>query len=507
MADAIDEETGHSTRGETVEDPLVIVANRGPVSYSRSEGERVAERGKGGLVTALAGLVGQFKDALWVCAALSDEDVAVTREHDGQAFDLEANGGPGIRLRMLELDRDAQHKFYGVISNPLLWFVQHYLWELSEAPNITRFEWDAFDAGYAPVNAQFADAVAEEVEGFGGRSTVMVHDYHFYLVPQRVRARCPEAFLYHFVHIPWPHPDAWRVLPPPMREALFHGVLGNDVVAFHNQRSARNFLLGCAELIGTPIDLPEHTVTVGDRTVAVRWHPISVNPDELEAGAESPRVADYERRLREERREHLALRVDRADLSKNVLRGFRAFDVMLDDHPELAERVTFLALLQRTREDVDEYVEYMEKIRALVEEINRKHGTDSWQPIELDLEGDFDRVLAAYKLFDVLMVNAVFDGMNLVAKESVLLNENDGVLALSENTGAYEELGKYAVTLHPFDIQQQADGLFEALMMDREERRERLKACAAIVRENDIGKWLEEQLEDVRQLSGRKSAS
>ena len=500
MAGDVGEDIGSDIAEEALRAPLVIVSNRGPVEHTRTDGERKAERGHGGLVTALAGLASHFEGAVWVCAALSEEDVAVAREHDGGAFDLEGDG-PGLRIRMLELDPDAQQKFYAVISNPLLWFIQHYLWDLSDEPDITRREHDAFDNGYAPVNARFADAVAEEVEALGGRATVMVQDYHFYLVAERVRARCPDAFLHHFVHIPWPHPDAWRVLPPGMREALFNGVLGNDVVAFHSRRSARNFLLCCQELLDLRVDLDRHTVEVGDRMVTTRWHPISVNPEDLEAKAASPAVADHEQRLAEKRREHLVLRVDRADLSKNILRGFRAFDTMLDDHPELAERVTFLALLQPSREDVKQYATYLEKVRRLVADVNLKHGTDDWQPIELDLEGDFDQVVAAYKLFDVLVVNAVFDGMNLVAKESVLVNERDGVLALSENTGAFHELGNFAVTLHPFDIQQQADALFAALNMDARERRDRMEACAAVVRQNDIAKWLREQLRDVRRFS------
>ncbi|HEX2046482.1 MAG TPA: trehalose-6-phosphate synthase [Acidimicrobiales bacterium] len=494
-------EVGQDIAEEATRDPLVLVSNRGPVEHTRTDGERKAERGHGGLVTALAGLATHVEGAVWVCAALSEEDVAVAREHDGGAFDVEEGDGPGLRIRMLELDPEAQHKFYAVISNPLLWFIQHYLWDLSDEPDITHRETDAFDNGYAPVNAQFADAVAEEVEALGGRATVMLQDYHFYLVAERVRERCPEAFLHHFVHIPWPHPDAWRILPPGMREALFNGLLGNDVVAFHTRRSARNFLLTCQELLDLRVDLDRHTVEVGDRTVVTRWHPISVNPEDLEAKAASEAVADHERRLAEKRREHLILRVDRADLSKNILRGFRAFDTMLDDHPELAERVTFLALLQPSREDVEQYTAYLEKVRRLVADVNLKHGTDDWQPIDLDLEGDFDQVVAAYKLFDVLVVNAVFDGMNLVAKESVLVNERDGVLALSENTGAFEELGKFAVTLHPFDIQQQADALFAALTMDAQDRRDRMKASAAVVRENDIAKWLREQLDDVRRFS------
>ncbi len=485
------------------QDPLILVSNRGPVEYSREGGERTSKPGKGGLVTALAGLGDRFGDVVWVCAALSEEDAAVAREHDGAAFDCEGSG-PGMRLRMVDLDAEARHSFYAVISNPLLWFVQHYLWDLGYTPDITRREVDAFDNGYVPVNARFADAVVEEVEAGGGRATVMVQDYHLYLVPERVRDRCPDVFLHHFVHIPWPHPDAWRVLPGEMRRAVFRGVLGNDVVAFHSKRYARNFLLGCEELLGLPVDMDRLNVDVEGRTVRARFYPISVDPEALEATSASSAVADHVQRLADKQREHLVLRVDRADPSKNILRGFRAFDTMLDDHPELAERVTFLALVQPSRQDVEEYVEYLESIRRLVAEVNEKHGTTDWRPIELSLEGDFDEVVAAYKLFDVLVVNPISDGMNLVAKEAAVVNGADGVLALSENAGAHEELGEFAVTLHPFDIQQQADAIFSALTMDVDERRDRMAAAAAFVRKNDVAKWLHDQLRDVGELRDQR---
>ena len=481
--------------------PVILVSNRGPIEHGRDDdGNRTTKRGGGGLVTALSGLAGRLDDVVWVCGALTEEDAAVAGEHGGKAFEPEDMGS--LHVRMVQLDSEKQHKFYNVISNPLLWFIQHYLWGMSTAPDITGVETDAFTHGYVPVNEAFAEAVVEELEGRRGRATVMVQDYHFYLLPQLVRARCPEAFLHHFVHIPWPQPDAWLVLPPAMREAVLRGILGNDVVAFHTERYARNFLLGCQELLALPVDLEELTVQVDNRTVRARWYPISVDAEEFEGLASSPEVLEHEERLSERRRDHLILRVDRADLSKNIVRGFRAFDTLLDDHPELIERVTFLALIQPSRPDVDAYVEYLDRIRRVVADVNLKHGTPDWQPIDLRLEDNMEQAVAAYKLFDVLVVNAIFDGMNLVAKEAVLVNERDGVLALSENTGAHEELGRFAITLHPFDIQQQADAFHEALMMEGAERRERLRACATVIRENDIGKWLSEQLSDVRRLRG-----
>ena len=478
---------------------LILVSNRGPLQHDRRDGERVSRRGSGGLVTALSGLAGDLPDAVWVCAAMTDEDAAVAAEHEqGVAFD-EA-GDNRLRIRMVALDPTTQEQFYGVIANPLLWFIQHYLYDLSSSPSITKHEIAAFEDGYAAANADIAAVVADEVESAGGQADVMVHDYHLYLLPRLVRERCPDVVLHHFVHIPWPQPDSWRVLPPPMREALFRGLLGNDIVAFHTERYARNFLLGCQELLGLPVDMSGLTVTWEGRLVQARWYPISVNPDAFEERAASEAVADFERQLLASRREHLIVRVDRTDPSKNIVRGFQAFDILLEDHPELAGRVTFLALLQPSRLEVDEYARYLERIRRVAADVNLKHGSTDWQPIDLRIEENLDQAVAAYKQFDVLMVNAIFDGMNLVAKEAILVNEQHGVLALSENTGAHEELGAFALTLHPFDLQQQADALFEALTMGAEERRDRHEASHAVVRENDVSKWLREQLADLDRL-------
>jgi trehalose 6-phosphate synthase len=475
--------------------PVVFLSNRGPVEYDREDGERTTGRGGGGLVTALSGLAGRLDDAVWVFGVSTEEDAAVAREHEGKAFEVD-----DFVIRIVETDEEQRRKFYTVIANPLLWFVQHYLWPLSDAPDITRREVDAFDNGYVPVNECFADAVAEEVEARGGDVTVMVQDYHFYLVPELLRKRCPDVFLHHFVHIPWPQPDAWRILPAPMREALYHGVLGNDIVAFHTKHYARNFLLGCQELLGLPVDLDAMKVDVDGRTVRARWYPISIDPEQFEARASAPEVEEQGRELAARRREHLILRVDRADLSKNIVRGFKAYDTLLDDHPDLCERVTFLALIQPSREDVAEYADYIDKIKRVVADVNLKHGTADWQPIDLRLEENMALALAAYKIFDLLVVNAIFDGMNLVAKEAVVVNENDGVLALSETTGAYEEMGDAALSVNPFDIQQQADAFYAALIMDAAERRDRHKRCEAAVRDNDIDDWLSEQLADVRKL-------
>ena len=501
-------------RAQATDLPVVLLSHRGPVSFERDEeGARTASRGAGGLVTALSGLVSDLPDAVWVCAADSDEDAAVAAEGDGGAVEVTldqeprvvgaddaAEGAASVRLRLVEVDRQAHDDFYTVIANPLLWFLQHGMYGLALAPELTKREHAAWDDGYVAVNRLFADAVATEVEARGGRALVMLHDYHFYLVGREVRARCPEAVLSFFLHIPWPGPDAWRVLPPPWRERVLNGLLGNDVVAFHTEGFARNFLLCCQELLGLPVDLEAMTVAVGDRTVAARHYPISIDVGAMRELAASAEVAEHADALREafcgEDRQ-LVLRVDRTDPSKNIVRGFRAFATLLEDHPELAGKVSFLALLQPSRQDVPEYADYLAEIGATVARVNAAHGRDGWAPVDLRLAEDLAMAVAAYTVCDVLMVNALADGMNLVAKEAVVVNTRDSVLALSENTGAHQELGAFAVTLFPFDVQQQADALYEALTMDRGLRRARREAAARVVEENDIGKWLSAQLADL----------
>src|SRR3954449_1814115 len=243
-----------------------------------------------------------------------------------------------------------------------------------------------------------------------------------------------------------------------MREDLYEGILSNDIIAFHTRSYRRNFLLCCRELFDLEVDERAGVVVGPDgREVWVRSYPLPISAATFERTAQSPEVREHEREILRRRREYLILRVDRADLSKNVLRGFTAFDLFLEQHPEFAEQVTFIAHLIPSRVDVPEYAEYLERIEALVAVVNHRHGTTDWMPIELRLRENLEEAIAAYKHYDLLMVNAMFDGMNLIAKEGPLVNERNGVSLLSENTGAHEELAEFALSVNPFDVQEQAD--------------------------------------------------
>ena len=472
---------------------LIVVSNRGPVSFSRGrEGERVAERGAGGLVTALRGLIDHL-DVTWIASAMSDEDRAVASEAGDEPIEEESRDGSSYRLRLVEHDPAAFHRFYTVAANPTLWFLQHNLWGLASAPVLEEGFHRAWDEGYAVVNRAFADAVISEL-GRTPDADVFFHDYHLYLAPTHVRAACPDAVLAHFVHIPWPQSEAWTVLPERMRRAVHEGLLANDVVGFHTERWARNFLWSSERVVDAEVDWDASEARLADRATFVRHAPISVDPDEFATAAASEAVREREAALAEERPEQLILRVDRTDPSKNVVRGFRAFELLLEAHPELCGRVGMLAHLDPSRQDIPEYAEYLAAIERSARVVNDRFELPRWKPIQLRVSDDFAGSVAAYKQFDVLLVNAVFDGLNLVAKEAPLVNEREGVLVLSENAGVHEELGEWALTVNPFDVAGQARALYEALMLDPDERRRRLEGIRAWVREHDIAAWSRAQL-------------
>ncbi|MGZ4279234.1 MAG: alpha,alpha-trehalose-phosphate synthase (UDP-forming), partial [Solirubrobacteraceae bacterium] len=340
--------------------PLVLVSNRGPVTY---QDDGSVKRGTGGLVTALTGLAAH-RDAVWIASALSDGDVARAEEAGGQAFDVKTPGGNEFKVRLVASDADSYDRFYNIFANPMLWFIQHYLWDLSNAPDIRRNEVEAFEYGYNVVNEDLATAVIEEIEG-SEEPMVMVHDYHLYTLPALVRRARPDVFLHQFIHIPWTQSDAWRVLPNRIREELYAGLLANDIIGFHTASYRRNFLQCCRDLMGLEVDFDAGVVEYDGRDVWVRNYPLPIDAPALYKTASADGVKAHEEELLRRKREHLILRVDRADLSKNVLRGFSAFDLFLEQHPEFRERVTFIAQLMPSRTDVPEYAEYLERIEAL----------------------------------------------------------------------------------------------------------------------------------------------
>jgi trehalose 6-phosphate synthase len=478
---------------------LIVVSNRGPVSYSRDgSGARVERRGQGGLVTALRPLVSRH-DVTWIASAMSDEDRVVAAEARGGTLDERGRDGAPYRLRLVAHDPNAFHRYYNVFANPMLWFLQHYLWNLVVEPSFDRRLHEGWES-YERVNEAFAEAVLEQLEE-DTDAAVWFHDYHLYLAPRAVRRARPDAVLSQFVHIPWPGPDYWTVLPEPMRRAVLDGLLANDVVGFHTDRWRSNFLALAARILGAEVDWEAGTVEHDGRQTLVSAHPISVDASEFDELATSEAVLAEERELEQLRPERLIVRVDRTDPSKNIVRGFQAFELYLERHPESSGRVSMLALLDPSRQDIPQYAAYLGEIESAVRHVNERFGTDDWRPVVLETRDDFPRSVAAYKQYDVLFVNAIFDGMNLVAKEAPLVNERDGVLVLSENAGAHEELGEWTLPVNPFDVVGQAEAIHAALELSAGERGARAEAIRAHVREHDIEAWLAAQLADLDRVS------
>jgi trehalose 6-phosphate synthase len=405
----------------------------------------------------------------WIASATTDEDRSVAAE----------GAHPG-GVTMVAHDPRAYELYYNVVANPMLWFIQHSLWGRATTPVLGRAFHDAWHDGYERVNRTFADAVVAQIDN-SPDAAVFFHDYHLYLAPRMVREQRPDAKLAHFVHIPWP--VDWSVLPLAFRRAIHDGLLANDVVGFHTARWARNFERSCRDVCG------------GCDGTLVTHHAISIDVGEFERLRTSEAVVAAEREL--ERPEKLVVRVDRTDPSKNIVRGFEAFGILLDEHPEWRGRVKLLARLDPSRETIAEYVAYREAISAESAAVCARHPG----AVEVQVADAFAQSLAAYKQFDVLFVNSVYDGLNLVAKEGPLVNERDGVLVLSENAGAHEELGEWTLTVNPFDVWGQAEALHQALSMSEEERRRRASAIRAQVREHDVTRWLDGLLADLDRVA------
>jgi trehalose 6-phosphate synthase len=476
---------------------LVIAANRGPVTFERAEdGGFQAHRSGGGLVTALLGMC-RHTDATWIACAQSKDDVA-WREGSVPLSDE----GYSLRVRFLTPGASAYEGYYNVIANPLLWFLQHSMWDVPRAPVINQATWEAWEHGYVAVNRMFARAIARQVRATKRPTLVMLQDYHLYLVAQFLREEMrprERPTLLHFVHIPWPGPEYWRILPPTMRQAILHGLCGVDVLGFQTHDDALNFIRTCeTHLSRAYVKYRKGRIWYRNHATRVRDFPISIDVDALRQLASSPKVAAYRSEIQAVVGDRqLIVRVDRMEPSKNIVRGFQAFEEMLELYPEHHGAVKFLALLVPSRLGVDEYQGYLDELMAVAGRVNARYGTSDWEPIRVLVGESYPRAVAALQLYDVLLVNAIADGMNLVAKEGPIVNQRDGVLILSERAGARQQLESGALVISPCDVYATAEALHQALRMSPEQRQKWGERLRWSIEREDIADWLCRQLETV----------
>jgi trehalose 6-phosphate synthase len=448
---------------------LVIVSNRGPLSFRHDpEGGLVATRGAGGLVSSLAPLV-EGTGAMWVAAAMSDAD----REAAASGV-VEAEG---FRFRSLNIDPETYRMAYDVVSNATLWFLSHRLFDLARRPRIDRRWREAWEA-YRSVNRAFASAVIDEApEG----ATVLVQDYHLSLVGTWLAQDRPDLRAVHFTHTPFCDPVDLRVLPTDVAEELLGGLASHGACGFHTRRWARSFEACCQEVLGlTP------------RTFVA---PLAPDNDDIATVAASDDCAQeltaLEQRIGDLR---LILRVDRIELSKNLLRGFLAYEELLRSRPEWVGRVVFAAFIYPSREGLPEYLAYRQEVEVLARRINDAWATPGWTPVLLDTSDNYVASVAALLRYDVLLVNPLRDGLNLVAKEGPIVNQRDGVLALSREAGAWDELGSAALEVNPFDVAGTADVLAAALALSPDERAVHAQAVRKLAGQRSPRDWLNDQL-------------
>ena len=490
---------------EFLEDKEIIVAsNRGPVVFKRDEnGEIQLIRGAGGIVGSMVPFL-KRTHGTWVSSAIGECDHYMDKEYDGKVpVPLEE---PEYYVQFIKTEEDIYNDFNGKFANPLLWFIHHSMWNPPYSPCGDEELHKAWES-YQYVNSRFAEAISLDVKQSEKTPLVMLQDYHLYLTPEMIRKQHPHVLMTQFVHIPFPPPEIFRQLPDEMQVKILESILTNNVLGFHIPRYRDNFLhtikqtlpMAVVDDIGGDIEYKGHICHV-------RCYPISIDVETLQKQAQEDGVISRDSEVDKMLGDcKLIYRADRTDLSKNVIRGFLAYDLFLDKYPEYREKVKFIATLMPSRQDIKIYQEYTQKIEELVDEINQKHGTRNWQPIKYICRGDFELVMALLKRYDVLMVNPILDGMNIVAKEGSIVNQNNGVLVLSTGAGCYEELKEGALCINPFDVKQTAEALNMALLMDEKTKAQLITNARKAIQRNDLNKWVLDQLTDIEAVMHEKT--
>ena len=468
---------------------VVVASNRGPVSFRvADDGSLTTSRGGGGLVSALRTVLASG-EAVWVCAALSDADRrAAAAAPSGLLAEAGYDTG-GARVRMLGMEPHTYDRAYNGIANGTLWFTSHHLYGLATQPSFDaawRREW----AAYVELNTVFADALAEEA---GEGAAVVVQDYHLSLVPRLLRDRRPDVRIAHFSHTPWATPEYFSLLPDDVATALLDGILGADHAGFLAHRWADAFAACATGVLGA--QARHGSVRLADHDCEIGVHPLGIDGDELRERAAQPDVVARREALESWRGDRqVVLRIDRTELSKNIVRGLAAFRELLRTRPEWHERVVHLAFAYPSRHDLPEYREYTAAVQRTAHEINAEFGRPGWQPVRLEVSDDYPRSLAALSIADVLVVNPVRDGMNLVAKEGPTLSRDGCALVLSREAGAAAELADWSLVVNPYDVSGTADAIDAGLRMPAAERRARCDALAAQSTALSPQEWLARQL-------------
>lgn len=489
---------------------LIIATNRGPVEYYLTSNQILkSRRGSGGMITALIDAENQIEKS-WVAMAMTEGDRLAMREAQQQGGRLVSPlPGQNIHLHYVALPKTAYRKYYDKISNQLLWFLQHYLSNPLQDTSSKPWIQDAWQNGYRVANQAIADAVSVEIERDPRKqSVVMLHDYHLYLASAIIRQRNPTMLIQQFIHIPWPDVRCWYFLPDNVSLDVFQGLVGNDIIGFQTVRDARNFLEGADTLLeGANVDFEEGRIEWHGHHTQVRAYPISISVTGERSIVQSAAGRHAAEKIKPLLGKQTIMRVDRIEPTKNIIRGFQAYGHLLEDHPELRGQVNFLAFLVPSRQGMPEYKRYTADVMNIIGELNQKYGTEAWQPITAFYDNDRTRALAAMQFYDVLLVNAIMDGMNLVAKEGPIVNQTNGVLVLSRTVGAFQQLAKACISTSPIDVEETGQALYKALTLSSEERCSKAVQARLTIEQQNLATWMQQQIADMNELLDDRSIS
>ncbi len=477
---------------------MIVASNRGPIEFHMKNGKMEMKRGAGGLVSTILPFMATF-NGTWVASAMTEGDRVIAEGHEKCLVPIPEEN-PEFCVSFVVVDKQIYEDYYSVISNPLLWFVQHYMWNTPYVPVIDDNTHKAWHDSYIYVNKVFAERIIEEAETDERKPLIMIQDYHLYTCPGYIREKLNDIFLSQFIHIPWPQSEYFSILPEYMQEAIVKGLLSNDILGFHIKKYARNFLYTC-EPYAEKVDYDNNLIWYDGRVISVKAYPISVDCKKLTENAKSNDVIQKEEIIKKIKGDcFLIYRTDRADLSKNINRGFMAYELFLQKHPEFHGKVKFLSTGMPTRQQIREYCDYRDENYRIIDSINERYSKDGWKPIEQVFKADYSLVTAAFKHYDCLLVNPIIDGMNIVAKEGPIVNENNGVLIMSNGAGSYEELKDHSIIVNAYDISQTADAMYRAIMMSQEERARLIQGLKKTVNERNVYIWMQEQFKDIQKL-------
>ena len=480
---------------------IIIASNRGPVkNIEDDQGNINQEKGSGGLITGLSGAL-KYIDATWISCAQTPQDV----EFD-EGYTTLVGGKKDIHIKFINPEPKAYDGYYNVIANPLIWFLQHSMWNVPSEPVIDHTTWQAWHKGYLEVNQLFANEINKLINKTNRKTLVMLQDYHLYMTAKHIREKSStekQPTISHFIHIPWPGPEYWQILPPTMRQNILESLCAVDLLGFQTEEDSLNFIRTIeSQISNASVSFEHRRIWYKNHETHIREFPISIDIGSLEKLSQDKEVLENKQKLLETTSgKKLILRVDRIDPSKNIVRGFQAFQELLILHPEHKEKVIFLAILVPSRRGIEEYQDYLDKIMAITGQINADFGTKDWEPVRILVGEDYKRALGAMQLYDILLVNAIADGMNLVAKEGPTINKQNGVLILSEATGASIELAPGSTIVSPCDIYATAKAMNQGLTMPEEEKEKRAKKLKWIIEKNDIFRWFTDQLQAVIELN------